>query len=132
MSARVVRRAEMIEEAARCRDDDVHAAAKRVFLRPHRDAAIDSGRGDRRVDGQRVEILEDLRRELAGGREDERAGRAARLLDQAMQDGQEECRGLAAARLSACEHVTAGERRRNRVLLDGRGLDEAQLANGLQ
>ena len=38
-----VRRAEMIEQPARRADDDVDAAAERVLLRAHADAAEDRG-----------------------------------------------------------------------------------------
>ena len=62
----------MIEQAARRGDDDVDAAAKRVLLRPHADAAVDGRAGHRRVHGQVVQILEDLRGQLARRREDER------------------------------------------------------------
>ena len=53
-----VGRAEMIEQPARRADDDVDAAAERVFLRSHADAAEDRRRRERRVDGEVVEILE--------------------------------------------------------------------------
>ncbi len=46
--------AEVIEEAAGRGDDDVDAAAERVLLRPHADAAEDGGAAERRVHGQVV------------------------------------------------------------------------------
>ena len=70
-----VRRAEVIEQPARRGDDDVHAAAERVLLRPHADAAEHGGGGERRVHGEVVEILENLRRQLARRRQHERARR---------------------------------------------------------
>ena len=100
-----IRRAEVIEQPAGRGDDDVHAAAKGMLLRPHADAAIDRGAGQRRVDRQRVEILGDLRRQLARRREDERARGPARLVNQAMQDRQQKRGRLPAAGLRARQQV---------------------------
>ena len=47
-----VRRAHVIEQPARRRDDDVDAAAERVLLRAHADAAEHRRAGDRRVHGE--------------------------------------------------------------------------------
>ena len=127
-----VRLREVIEQAARRRDDDVDAAAERVLLRAHADAAEDRRAGDRRVHGEVVEVLEDLRRQLARRREHQRARRAARLVDQLVEDRQQERRGLAAAGLGAGEHVAALERRRNRVGLDRRGPGEAELLDAFE
>ena len=102
---------EVIEQPAGRRDQDVDAAADGVLLRPHADTAEDRRGGDGRVHGEIVQILEDLGRQLARGREHERPRRAARLLDQLVQDGQQEGGGLAASGGGAGEHVPAGERR---------------------
>ena len=72
-----VRLLEVIEQAARRGDDDVDARAERVLLRAHADAAEDRRAGDRRVHGDFLELFDDLRRELARRRHDERARRAA-------------------------------------------------------
>ena len=64
---------EMIEQPAGRADDHVDAAAEGVLLRPHADAAEHRGAGDRRVHGEVVQILENLRGELARRREDQRA-----------------------------------------------------------
>ena len=48
-----VRRAEVIEQPSGRADEDVDAAAERVFLRPHADAAEDRRRRERRVHGER-------------------------------------------------------------------------------
>jgi hypothetical protein len=81
-------------------DDDVHAAAEGVLLRPHADAAEHRGAGDRRVDGQIHQVLVDLRRQLARRRQHQRARRAARLVHQRVQDRQQERGRLAAAGLA--------------------------------
>ena len=45
--------AQVIEQPARRRDDHVDAAAERVLLRAHADAAEHGRAGDRRVHGER-------------------------------------------------------------------------------
>ena len=99
---------EMVEQAAGRADDDVDAAAEGVLLRPHADAAEDGRGGDRRVHGEVVQVLDDLRRQLARRRQHERARRAARLVDEPVQDRQQKRRGLAAAGHRAGEQVAAG------------------------
>ena len=68
-----VARAQMIEQPAGRRDDDVDAAPEGVLLRPHADAAEHGRAGHRRVHREGVEIVQDLRRELARRREHQRA-----------------------------------------------------------
>ena len=114
------------------RDDDVDAAAERVLLRPHADAAEDGGRGQRRVHGEIVQVFDDLRRQLARRRQHQRARRPARLVHQAVQDRQQKRRGLAAAGHRAGEQVLAGERQRNRVGLNGRRPRETEIFQPLQ
>ena len=65
-----VRVLEVVEQAAGRGDEDVDAAAERLLLRRHADAAEDRGAGERRVPGEVGEVLVDLRRELARRRED--------------------------------------------------------------
>ena len=67
----------------------VDAGAERVLLRSHADAAEDRGGGDRRVHRELLELLQNLRRELARRREDERARRAARTLEQVDEEWEE-------------------------------------------
>ena len=81
-----VRRAEVIEQTARRCDDHVDAAAEGVLLRPHPDASVDSCAAQRRVNGQRVQVLGDLRRQLTCRREYERARRPTRFVDQPAED----------------------------------------------
>ena len=123
-----VRLPEMIEQPARRADDDVDAAAERVLLRSHADAAVDRGRGQRRVHGEVVQVFDDLRRELARRRQDQRARRPARLRRiSCVQNRQQEGGGLAAAGHRAGEQVLSGERRRNRVGLNRRRPREAEI-----
>jgi hypothetical protein len=117
----------VIEQPAGRGDDDVDAAAERVLLRSHADAAVDRRSGYWRVERQRVEVLQDLRRELAGRGEDKCPRRAPRPADQSMKDREQECRGFSAAGLRAGEEVASLERGRNRLRLDRRGTGKAEL-----
>ena len=123
---------EVIEQTSGRGDDDVDAAAEGVLLRPHADAAVDRGAGQRRVHGQLAQMLVDLRRQLARRREDQRARRAALLADQPVENRQQERRGLAAAGHGAGEHVLAGDGRRNGVVLNRRRSLETELFDAAQ
>ena len=79
-----------------------------------------------------VQVLEDLRRQLARGREHQRAGGAARAVDQLVQDREQERRGLAAAGHGAGEDVAALEGGRDGVCLDRGGAGEAELLHPLE
>ena len=127
-----VRRAQVIEQPSGRGNQHVDAAAKRVLLRPHPDAAENRRAGDRRVHGEIVEVGEDLRRELPRRREHERARGAARLLDQLVQDRQQEGCGLAAAGLRARQHIAAFEPRRDRVGLDWRRAGESEFLDAFE
>ena len=83
------------------------------------DAAEDGGAIDRRVHGQVLHVLEDLRRKFPRRRDDEGPSLAARTVHQAVQDGQHEGGGLAAACRCARQQVATGQCRRNRIALDG-------------
>src|SRR5207249_295988 len=80
----------MIEQPAGRRHQDVDALAERLLLRPHADAAEDGRAGQIRKAGEPFEMLDDLRRQLASGGEDESAGGAAGLVDETVKDRQEE------------------------------------------
>ena len=67
--------AHVIEQAAGRGDDDVDAGFERAFLRLHRHAAVDGDARHRRVIREALNLVVDLRRELARGREDQRARR---------------------------------------------------------
>ena len=127
-----VRLAEVIEQAARRGNDHVDAGAEGVLLRPHADAAVDRGAAERRVHGQRVEVLENLRGQLARRGQHQRPGRAPRAFDQPVEDRQQERCGLAAAGLGAGQHVAARQAGRNGVSLDRGWTGKAELADAAQ
>ena len=128
-----VGRAEVVEQPAGRGDD---ARRRRCGTRapgvpiptPPKIAAA----GDRRVHGQVVEVLEDLRGQLAGRRQDERARGAAGLVDQPVEDGQQERRRLAAPGHRAGEHVPPLERGRDGVGLDRCRTGEPELLDSLE
>ena len=103
-----------------------------MLLRSHADAAIDRGRCERRVHCQIVEVLDDLSRELAGWRQNERARRPARLPDQAVENGEQEGGSLSAAGHRACEQVLPRHRQRDGVSLDGRRSRKPEIFEPLQ
>ena len=102
-----------------------------MLLRAHADAAEHGGAGDRRVDRERVEVFEDLRRQLARRRQHQRARRAPRLVDQRVNDRQQERRRLAAAGLRGGDDVAAEHGRRNGFGLNRRGPDETEILDCL-
>src|SRR5262245_63271709 len=127
-----VRSGGVIEQASRRGDHEIDAGAKRMLLRSHADAAVDGGAAERRVDGQRVEVFQDLRRQLARRGEDERARRASPSSHQAVQNRQQERRRFPAARLRADQQIAPGPSRWNGVLLHRRRASESQLVYPLQ
>ena len=127
-----VGRAHVIEQPARRRDDHVDASAERVLLRTHPHPAVDGCPGERGVNGKRIEVFEDLRRELPRRREHQRARDAARPSNEAVKDRQQERRRLAAARLRAREQIASLQGGRNRLLLNRRRTNEPELADTLE
>jgi len=103
-----------------------------VFLRPHPHSAEYRRGGDRRVDRQFLELLKDLRRQLARGRDDQRPRRPAWPTEEPVEDRQKECGGLAAPRHRAREHVATGNGRGNRVRLNGSRPHEAELFDAFE
>ena len=55
----------MVEQAAGRGNDHVDATAERMLLRAGAHAAEDRGGGNRRVQREAIELLENLRRQLA-------------------------------------------------------------------
>jgi hypothetical protein len=129
----------VVEQAARRGDEDVDAAPQAVDLRLHADAAEHHHRGQLGVLAVRAHALLDLRREFAGGREDQRADRRATLgvalrrrVHEPVQHGQREAGGLAGARLGPGEQVAALQHGRDGLLLDRRRRVVTRVGNGLE
>src|SRR5205085_10640610 len=74
-----------------------------------------------------AQVLVDLRRQLARGREDQGARGATLLIDEAVENRQQKRRRLPAAGSRGGQDVLAGHGRRDGVVLDGRGAGEAEL-----
>ena len=114
--------AEVVEQPAGRRDDDLGAGAQRADLRVEADAAVDRGRADGVLRAVGPDALLDLERELAGRREDERADDARAALRarrvQTLEHRQDEGGRLAGPRLGAREHVASGEDERDGLCLD--------------
>ena len=129
--------ADVVEEPARCRDEDLDAAPECLDLGVDRDAAVDDARAERQVLAVRLGARGDLHRELARRREDERPNRvsrrrkaAVRLRLQPLQDREHERGGLAGSGLGGREEVAALEHERDRLLLDGRRGGVALIGDG--
>ena len=130
----------VVEQAARRGDEDVDAAAQLVDLRLHADAAEHHHAGELGVLAVGAHAFLDLRRELAGRREDEgadrqlgrAASRTARLGHQALQHRQHEAGGLAGAGLRAAHDVAAGEHGGDGLRLDRGGRGVARFVHGTQ
>ena len=83
---------------------------------PHRDTAVDRGGLDPGEAREQADLRVDLLGELAGGGQDQRPGIArAGGLEQPLEEGQREGRRLAGAGLCQAEHVSARERRGDRL-----------------
>ena len=94
-------------------------------------ASLDEG-----VLGEALDLLEDLLGQLAGRQQDQRTHVGALLrvgiAEQAVEQRQQEGRGLAAAGLRRHPQVAPLQRRRNGRLLHRRRLGEVQLGDGLE
>ena len=115
---------------------DVDAAAEGVLLRAHADAAVHREAADRRVDGEIFQIFDNLRRELARRRDDERARRprtgAGLLHGSRLRIRQQEGRGFSTACLGTGEQVAPGQRRWNRIGLNRRRPLKAEVFHASQ
>ena len=123
---------EVVHDATRGADDDVHAATEGRELHAVALAAVDGQHVHAaHVGGVLLERLADLQGELAGRGEHEGLRRLLRDVE-AGEDRQRERGGLAGTGLSDAEHVAAGEQRRDGGRLDGgRGL-VADVFEGLE
>ncbi len=110
-----------IDETARRGDDDVDAAAELIDLPALRDTAADHDVPEIRLAAVARDLLPDLDRKLARGREDEamrRAGAVAGRSAEALEHRQHESGRLAGAGLGDAENVLASEQDRNSLRLD--------------
>jgi hypothetical protein len=102
--------------------DDIDTARQHLHLRTDFQPAHDQRRGDTHVLGIAAQVFEDLCRQFARRRQDQRpAGLRRRPLvvgTDGMEDGQHECGRLAGARLGNTEHVAPFDEGRNRFALD--------------
>ena len=125
---------EMVQQAARRRDQHIDAAVDQLVLLAERDAADQQRLGQAGMLGIDVEVLGDLRGQFARGAQDQRARHARPRAATAQQRDhrQREAGGLAGPGLRDPQHVTTLERGRDGALLDrGRRL-VACLGDGLQ
>ena len=126
--------ADVVEQAAGRRDDDLRPGAQRADLRVETDAAVDRRRADGGLRAVGPDALLDLERELAGRGEDERADGARAALwargVQALEHRQDERGRLAGPRLGAGEHVASGEDERDGLCLDRGGFRVALVGDG--
>jgi hypothetical protein len=95
-------------------------------LQHHVDAADDHRHARARAHAEGAELLGDLVRELARGRQHERED-AVGVARQLLQNGQRERRRLARARQRAPHHVFAAQHARNAQRLNGRGPPQPHL-----
>ena len=97
--------AKVVKQPAGTGDDDLRAAAYAVGLRAHADAAVDRNRVEVASETEIVNRLAGLLRELAGRADDEGARTTARTVHQLLEHRQDECRGLAGARLGQADDI---------------------------
>ena len=124
--------ANVVERAARRRDDDVDAALERAQLLLHRLAAVDRQHADAELPSVAMHRFGDLHRELARRHEDQAAHDALFVIRggaDAMQQRQRERGGLARAGRGLAEHVAAGDQRRNGFALNVGRLLVAELSH---
>ena len=139
LDAREVERAlaDVVEQAARGGDEDVHALLQRADLRVDVDAAEHHQRSERQMLAVGLHRFFHLGGELARGGEDQAARAAGRVRvgvgrSQHVQQRQREAGGLAGAGLRGGEQVAAGEHLGNGLGLDGRGVGVPRLVDRTQ
>ena len=122
-----------VEQAARCRHQDVHPATQIGDLRPLVDAAKDDPMADLEVGTVGLKIVPNLRSQLTRGRQHQRPNDglpAAGLCRDLLQGGEQEGRGLTRSRLCASEDVPARKQGRYGCRLNGGGLGVFLLSEG--
>ena len=111
-------------------DDDLDALLQRLDLRLERAAAVDGLHADAALGAGGGQVAGDLHAELTGGDDDQRLRDAVATLgrrDDALQHRDAEAEGLAGAGAGLADEVVAGQRQRERQLLDGEGAGDPDL-----
>ena len=128
----------VIDDAARRADQDVHAVLELAALFFIVHAAEHHGHAELRVLAEQHRVLVDLDGQFAGRGDDQRADRGGaagglgRVVDQALEQGQQEGCGLAGARLGLACHVPPGQGDREGLGLDRGAAGESGVENALQ
>ncbi len=120
---------EVIEEAPGGPHDDVAAFAQRVGLRVERHATVD-GRDRQAALASDGQVVGDLHAQLARRCDHERLSGLQVAVDP-MQQRQPEREGLAGPGAGLPDHVGALERHGQSQLLDGEGMDDVLLGQGV-
>src|SRR5438045_2843348 len=107
----------MVDQPARRGDDDVDAGAQLFFLRIERDAAVDGGDAEWGVLRVFAYAFLDLNAQLTGRRQHENA-RAARTIEQPVDDRERERGGLAGSGLREPHDVTTLDDEGNGLFLN--------------
>ena len=123
---------EVVQQPARRGDHHVHATAEGMLLGPHADAPEDGRTGDRGMDGQVVQVGQDLGGQFTGWRQHQRPGGAPGLVHQVMEDRQQEGSGLAASGLGTGENVPPSQAGRDSIGLDRGGSGKTEFLDAAE
>ena len=124
-----------VEQSTWCGHEDVDAASKGIDLRTLSNTAEDDLVTQTERSAVHFDAVADLSGQFARWREDEGANGAPSLdafRREVMEDGQGERRGFPRSRLRNAEHVTAVQRRWNRLRLNRRWLRVAFVLDGVE
>eukprot|EP00050_Salpingoeca_kvevrii_P022456 m.126703 g.126703 ORF g.126703 m.126703 type:complete len:401 (+) comp9711_c0_seq5:83-1285(+) len=123
---------EVVDDAARRRNDDMRLLGKRKALRHHVDTANHDSRFEADAGAEARKSVLDLERKLAGwGKYKRKAALVAFRVEKRLQHRQRKRRRLAGARLSKADDITALQSWWNRFALDRCGLGELEERAGL-
>ena len=122
-----------VEQTSWRRDDDIHAACERLYLRLHADTAEDGDRPQRQVCSVGAHAVGDLSAEFTRRYDHESAyppGTPAVVSHEPLQHGQREAGCLARAGLSRSHEIPPLQNGRNGAGLDRRGSVVALIGHG--
>mmetsp|Transcript_9075 Transcript_9075/g.32159 ORF Transcript_9075/g.32159 Transcript_9075/m.32159 type:complete len:491 (-) Transcript_9075:14-1486(-) len=127
---------EEVDQTAWRRNHNLHTVLQILLLGPSRHATIAAGVLNLGALAEAVALFLDLHRQLTGGRHDQH-DRTIALGEVGLRIDVDNCRqqerqGLSGACLCNAHHVTAGERNRPTLNLNGRGLFETSSLHFLQ